>query len=206
VATSVNTPANTVSQSARLLFDPFCDRQGTPGQTKVSTEYGCRFVCLNQTGDVRESSCASFGTFEPSGIPYNRTTPTIGGFTDVDYSGEYHCTGIGAYAPLNNYMDGIFGQSIQPFIPQQTQNTYFLPAPICRYVAAYGYHLMSGQLVQVTANEAYAYGSSPQQGTSSGSTPAPQPVPPIPVQNNTNGILLIVGAVVVAFFIFKRKV
>lgn len=64
-ATSVNAPLNKDNFEFRLMFDPFCDKPAEPGKIKVSTEFGCFYVCPNQhQTDIREKTCQQFGTFE----------------------------------------------------------------------------------------------------------------------------------------------
>jgi hypothetical protein len=203
-ATSVNDPENKDSVTFRLTIDPYCDRQAEPGKTKVSTEYGCAFVCPGTGSDLRERTCQAFGTFEPKGKPYNRTQDAScslpsgsyyalnGSFCQKsedqkDYGSELHCTGIGAYTSLNGYMDSVLAGGAK-FVPPEKANAYFLGAPYCNYWAAYGYRWDGMQAValdEVQFYDVFGNAPSPAQGTFTNATGGGFSLPTITLPGQT---------------------
>jgi LPXTG-motif cell wall-anchored protein len=59
-----------------------------------------------------------------------------------EYNG-IHCTGIGKYLPINQYMDEVNRFHISPFVPETREHQYFIVSdqgiPKCNYVNEYGY-------------------------------------------------------------------
>lgn len=145
LAVSANNPDMKDEYEFRIEIDMFCDRPAEAGKVKVSTEYGCYYLCQDTfKTDLREKTCEKFGTFETRGayITYYQSSVTLNGtpiYSTTDYKDENHCLGIGKYTSLNNYMDNVKAGKIQPFVPSYKENAVWLPAPICNYVGLYGY-------------------------------------------------------------------
>jgi len=191
-ATSVNDAKKTDSLAFKVKIDPFCDKTPETGKDKVSTEFGCMYVCSNQhTYDIKESDCIPFGNFETQGKYASLSETGVDKYGHPIYTNlvgldsQLHCTGIGQYTNLIGYMDSIFKPRIfqytlqsdfditKIFIPQQRENLVWLPAPICNYVGVYGYTYKNGVAVPID-DQIYVYGSSP---ISSVLTPSTQFVP-----------------------------
>lgn len=140
---SINSPQNNDSETVRISIDPFCGKSAlNSNMQKVSTQYGCQFICPNYQGiiDVRETDCGVINSYDRC-VSRNST----GGCINSQYTSYngYHCTGIGTYLPMNQYYDGVYRNKIQPYIPETRQGQNFIVSDSnvmkCQYVNNYGY-------------------------------------------------------------------
>ena len=134
-AKSVNNPANQDATTVKLSIYPICSRTApNNAAVMVFTERGCAFICPNYgTEDVFDSSCGKITNYDRCGDSNCSYENTYTGF---------HCTGIGKYTPMDNYMDSVKGGAA-PFIPEVQPHKYFVASVdnvmVCQYMNEYGY-------------------------------------------------------------------
>jgi hypothetical protein len=210
-ATSVNNPTLKDTYSFRLLAEPFCDKQPEAGKIRVATEYGCYYICPNPLdSDQREATCQIFGTFEQSGKPYNRSYAENNNNTK-SYANEYHCIAVGKYISLNDYMDDVSTGQRQIFTANSKPNAFWLPAPVCNYVAAYGWH-WDGSAADYVESEDYDYSKVPPAGslvanntpTASQSSTAQQAIPQLPTGDAGIAVIALIAAIVAWKLVLRR--
>lgn len=139
---SVNSPQNQDSMMVKLKVNPFCTQDNPDGSHKlVQTEYGCAFVCDNYAQyDVINAGCKKIDDYDRCN--YEVINGTKECVSQDSYNG-IHCTGEGKYLKMDKYMDAVFKNQIQAFIPTQKEHSYFIVEnqgiPVCKYVNEFGY-------------------------------------------------------------------
>lgn len=220
VITECNVSVNSVGNASQLdwrmvslKLQPFCDLPTNPFKTLVFTEFGCQYVCNEYGHDYYESTCKDFTDIDS----YNR----IDGYDSMglpimkDYDGKDHCIGENEYMSLNRYMDAVYDGELIPFVPVAYENMYWLEAPYCQYVSAYGYETVDGEAVEVLGNVEYDYGVTPTNATynddggSSGGVPS---VPPVEDVIETSlelygiaGVLLCISLLLGVGYLYVQK-
>ena len=177
---SINSPQNTDSSTVNLIYYPYCTRQSlTAAQTLVNTEFGCSYICPNygnissgKPTDVLDGSCQPITT-------YDRCTYTNGTcISKLSYNG-IHCTGIGTYLNINDYLDQVNSGKMQPFTPTQKPHQYFIVSSegkaVCNYINEFGY--VDGALNTQTT---FDYSKGFPEATPSTITTQPSTVPSVP--------------------------
>lgn len=140
---SANSPGVCDSQLVKIQINPFCDKTKTAQQIFVVTDKGCQATCNNiTTYDVNELTCQKFASL----TDYIRPTITIGNTTELKHIEGNHCTGIGQWTTMDNYMDAVSAGILQPFYPTEKANFYWMPSPTCNYEPAYGYDSNGNEL------------------------------------------------------------
>ena len=207
---SINSPQNNDSKTVRIAIDPFCGKSAlNSNMQKVSTQYGCQFICPNYQGntDVREADCGIINSYDRC-VLRNQT----GGCVNSQYTSYngYHCTGIGTYLPMNQYYDGVYRNKIQPFIPQQRNNEIFVVSDSnvmkCQYVNLYGYN-NNQQISSFVYNPAIGINDATQSqiDTQGGQTSTVIENEPVQQENPSSNILIIglgIGVILFIGFIF----
>ncbi len=146
----VNSPSVVAVEQVKLNIAPYCTKLApSSNHVQLNSEIGCQFICPNEYDkDINEINCAPITSYDRCILKNDSDNTCI---QRASYGG-FHCTNVGHYANLNNYLDAVNEGTIQPFIPQYKEHQIFLSTPICNYVAEYGYKIQNGVAVPISGD------------------------------------------------------
>jgi hypothetical protein len=173
--TDVNNPSNTASETVSLTINPYCPIS-SPGANfkKINTVFGCTYYCgesiysSDQTAD-----CDTITSYDRCEEYTTDPETNLASCTSKLHYDGYHCTGIGSYTTMDNYMDDVH-EGLAPFIPAKIDNMVFITEHddemICDYAWKFGYG-PEGKLSSARAD----YSLMPESASYAGATSLDEP-------------------------------